>query len=605
MKSPALTKSSFKTARECPTKLFYKTHRYPDTKKDDEYLELLADGGYMIGKMAQLLYPDGYLIAHEKNTDAIKETEEKLKEDRIILFEPAICINNKLVRIDILVKNRGRFQLIEVKSKSFDSVEYQAKAMKGKSYFNDKNWQPYIEDVAFQKFVLQEIFPDSTIECFLLMPDKNKINPIEGLIGWFEIDRKTFEKYTSIKVNFKGDAEQLRKDHFLEWVNIDKEVQSVLTKPDFNASVSTFIQSLVTDTKIATPISVRCRDCEYRLTDNTQPNGFRECWGALADVKPHILNLGYLGNFNKKGEITHLIDCGKAGQDDVPPGLVEGKYGNRSYYQLTEQEEFIKQEFFRKLNDIKYPLWFIDFETSQMAVPYHAGMRPYGKVIFQWSCHAIAQKDAALVHHEWINILDSYPNFEFARKLKECIGYEGTILTWSKYENTQLRDIYKTMGERNHNEPELLDWLGKLVNRIEGSHNRFVDMNEWAKKYYFHPAMGARTSIKVTLPAVLQSAVSPKIKKYLQDEGLYQEENGVISDPYQLLPEIDIAGEPESVSEGTGAMRAYQDMLYGIHKGDKEIREKYRRALLTYCKLDTLAMVIIWEHWINGGIARK
>jgi hypothetical protein len=130
-------------------------------------------------------------------------------------------------------------------------------------------------------------------------------------------------------------------------------------------------------------------------------------------------------------------------------------------------------------------------------------------------------------------------------------------------------------------------------------------MNEWAKKYYFHPAMGARTSIKVTLPAVLQSARSPKIKKYLQDEGLYQEINGVIIDPYQLLPEIDIAGESGSVSEGTGAMRAYQDMLYGIHKEDEEIREKYRQALLTYCKLDTLAMVIIWEHWINGGIARR
>jgi hypothetical protein len=605
MKSPFLTKSSFKTARECPTKLYYKTHGYPNTNDEDEYLELLADGGYMIGKMAQLLYPGGYLVAHENNTDAVSETEEKLKEDQITLFEPAIYTNNKLVRIDILIKDKNRFQLIEVKSKSFDSAEYQAKAMKGKSYFDDKNWQPYVEDVAFQKLVLQEKFPDSIIECFLLMPDKNKTNPIEGLIGWFEIDRKAFEKYTSIKVNFKGDAEQLRKDHFLEWVNIDEEVEVVFAKSDFKASVNTFIQSLVTDTKITTPISVRCKDCEYRLSDDRQPNGFRECWGVMADIKPHILNLGYLGNFNKKGEVTHLIDSGKAGLDDVPPGLVEGKYDNRPYYQLTEKEEFIKPEFFRRLSDIKYPLWFIDFETSQMAVPYHAGMHPYGRVIFQWSCHAISQKDAAPVHHEWINIHDSYPNFEFARKLKECIGDEGTILTWTKYENTQLRDINKTMGEWNHNEPELLDWLGKLVNRIEGSHNRFIDMNEWAKKYYFHPAMGARTSIKVTLPAVLQSVVSPEIKKYLQDEGLYQEANRVISNPYQLLPEIDIAGKSESVSEGMGAMRAYQDMLYGIYKNEEEIREIYRRALLTYCKLDTLAMVIIWEHWINGKVTRK
>lgn len=51
------------------------------------------------------------------------------------------------------------------------------------------------------------------------------------------------------------------------------------------------------------------------------------------------------------------------------------------------------------------------------------------------------------------------------------------------------------------------------------------------------------------------------------------------------------------VNEGTGAMRAYQDMLYGLAKNDPVKMVKLRDALLTYCKLDTLAMVVIWEHW--------
>jgi len=46
-----------------------------------------------------------------------------------------------------------------------------------------------------------------------------------------------------------------------------------------------------------------------------------------------------------------------------------------------------------------------------------------------------------------------------------------------------------------------------------------------------------------------------------------------------------------------GAMRAYQDMLFGMHKNDPVIRDRMRDSLLRYCGLDTTAMVIIWKHW--------
>jgi hypothetical protein len=53
----------------------------------------------------------------------------------------------------------------------------------------------------------------------------------------------------------------------------------------------------------------------------------------------------------------------------------------------------------------------------------------------------------------------------------------------------------------------------------------------------------------------------------------------------------------EAVSDGVGAMRAYQDMLYGLHRDDLAIRNRMRDSLLKYCGLDTLAMVMIWKHW--------
>ena len=57
-----LSKSDFKAARECPTKLYYRKNKYPNLKEKNEFLELLAEGGFMVGKMAQILFPNGIEI---------------------------------------------------------------------------------------------------------------------------------------------------------------------------------------------------------------------------------------------------------------------------------------------------------------------------------------------------------------------------------------------------------------------------------------------------------------------------------------------------------------------------------------------------------------
>jgi hypothetical protein len=47
-------------------------------------------------------------------------------------------------------------------------------------------------------------------------------------------------------------------------------------------------------------------------------------------------------------------------------------------------------------------------------------------------------------------------------------------------------------------------------------------------------------------------------------------------------------------------MRAYQDMVYGLRRGDAAYRDACKGSLLRYCKLDTLAMVMVWVHWTGG-----
>jgi hypothetical protein len=111
--------------------------------------------------------------------------------------------------------------------------------------------------------------------------------------------------------------------------------------------------------------------------------------------------------------------------------------------------------------------------------------------------------------------------------------------------------------------------------------------------------MKGKTSIKKVVDAIWKS--DPHLRKCFPE---YQKkQNGEFLSPYEVLPVLKIQGEEVVVAEGTGAMRAYEAMMYGLEKDDAEIRETWKRLLLQYCKLDTLSMVMVWQHWCEriGG----
>ena len=72
-----LSKTDFKVARSCPTKLYYKKRGYPSIEEEDEYLALLAEGGFMVQKIATLLYPEGRQMPFA--TDPVKAAAETLR----------------------------------------------------------------------------------------------------------------------------------------------------------------------------------------------------------------------------------------------------------------------------------------------------------------------------------------------------------------------------------------------------------------------------------------------------------------------------------------------------------------------------------------------
>lgn len=588
-KSLALSKTDYKIARSCLTKLYYRLRKYPSNVDGDEYMELLAQDGYMIGAIASLLFPDAVLVDEPDHDKAVQLTHQYLQQENVTLLEAAFESGGKFARPDILIKQGTHLTLIEVKAKSFDSSK--ENILRNKKGGIIPEWLPYLEDITFQAIILRELFPASTLTCELMMPDKSRTTSINNLHALFALNliKEDDSGYPRARFTFKGDVELLRENHFLTRLNVDLEAGELT--PEVSSTAAAFFKSMNPLTKIPVPISFACKDCEYRVEEDETPNGFRECWGELADAKPHLLDLYHGGTVKA---VNELIGSGKTGLFDLSEsalGKKNGSMGTIASRQLIQMRhtkdntEWIDPALGDILASYSYPLHFIDFETSALAVPYHAGMKPFENVAFQWSCHTITAPGAEPKHAEWINIRETFPNFAFAESLMDYLGRSGTVFTWAKHENTILKGVLDQM-EGRHKNAALKDWLEWMID------SRMVDMNQMTLDHYFHPVMKGRTSIKKVLDAIWRA--NPSLRSHFPE--YVKEENGEMLSPYKALPPSTIAGKEVVVNEGTGAIRAYQSMLYG-QKLDPDIRDQWKNLLLQYCKLDTLAMVMIYWHW--------
>jgi hypothetical protein len=630
--STYLSKSDFKVARTCATKLYYRKLGYPSRLQDDDYLQFLADGGYMIETIAKLCEPEGVPIGFDDGPEvAAENTLVALNtNERVVLFEATLISGNKIARVDILKKKGPVFHLIEVKAKSVDTSTSE-NPFRGKRGGIRSEWQPYLEDVAFQVGVLRELFPKNDIIPYLCLTDRSKTTSIDQIFAKFQLIRPKHDnrQFCRPAVSYIGDVAELRTEPFLSILDVSAEVEELLpevdkTSREFEASIRNGL------TKIIVKPNVKCRKCEYRFVANADPaqtkwdkEGFRECWGELADQEPSVLDYYHVSSINRgpptlggwgQGLVDALISRGLARLSDVEEAdlvKTDGTPGPLNIRQRIQREctnngrEYFAPDLRKRLGSLKYPLHFIDFETSRIAVPYHARMHPYDQVAFQWSCHTLRDKDAGLEHAEWINVVDAFPNFAFARALMECLGTQGTFLIWSNHENSVLNEIRCQMAAYNHKDDDLAHWLTTVVKFDGHPSPNMVDMCDIAKCCYFHPKMRGRLSLKFVLPAVWESdePLHSAFPQYYK-----RDSNGGLMNPYQTLPPLpfgnpDVEDEmdtDEVVTEGTGAMRAYQEMLYGLHRDNGPIKEQWRRLLLQYCELDTAAMVIVWRHWTSS-----
>ncbi len=274
----------------------------------------------------------------------------------------------------------------------------------------------------------------------------------------------------------------------------------------------------------------------------------------------------------------------------------------------------------------RFPYHLIDFETSTVALPFYEGMRPYEPVAFQFS-HHIMEADGSVRHAGEFLCVEpgEFPNYEFARALKKGLeNDEGSVFMWSHHENTILTSIIRQLVE-DPKPPEDADSLTLfLKSLIKDGDRPMVDLCTLAEKAFYHPDTKGSNSIKKVLPAVLK--VSDILRQtYSQpvygapdgihslnfggDKGfawLEQAADGSFREPYtrlkqfakDLIPEG--AGNTQEnnasvISEGGAAATAYARLQF--EDMDDEARGRIKSALLRYCELDTLAMVMVVQAW--------
>lgn len=642
-----LSKSRFKMAVECPTKLFYtgKADEYCDTLQGNDFLALLAEGGYQVGELAKFFYPDRVEITEIDSELAIQRTVELLKNENIVLIEPAIRFGNFLTRIDILVKTGNRFELVEVKAKSYDSSA--SDFVGKKSGRVSSSMRPYLHDAAFQTWVLQQAFPGAGISTFLIMPDKSKKSPVDGVNQMLKIckvgNRIKIETRFPDGLNVNELAASL-----LEKVCVDEHVSLILRSPLEVPGGVGYLPDLVdewataysADRKIPPTIGAQCDSCQYKATsNNTCKSGFEECWSSAAGLNRQDFERGTvldLWNFRKKQKLIdsrifrisevrreHLEDS-KGGADT--PWLTRVQRQWLQIAGIPKNHEF--EDFYldtsllqREIHSWKYPFHMIDFETSSLALPFYKNMSPYEAVAFQFSHHVI-EADGRVRHAgQYLSTEPGFfPNFEFAYKLKQELDRDsGTVFMWSPHEHTILAKIVDQLRAHTSDvdrKDQLVNFLNSL---LRGGEREMVDLCKLAERAFFHPDTKGSSSIKKVLPATL------KISDFLRgvySTPIYGSENGIPSHNFKNMVWIDSGGNSidpymklknltedllpvgidkySVIADGGAATTAYSRLQF--EDLNDEVRSRICAALLRYCELDTLAMVMVvqaWKHFVE------
>ncbi len=643
-----LTKSRFKLGLECPNKLYFTGNPlYANKKLEDSFLEALAKGGFQVEALARLSYPEGEFVDAE-NWDydkAVQITKDAFTKEKTCLFEAGFTFDNLFIRTDIIEKNESNVKLIEVKAKSIDPTDDYA--FIGKKGSISTGWKPYLFDLAFQKYVAQKAFPDLIFTAYLMLADKTKPALVDGLNERFRI-HKDSDPRKEIEMRV-GSIEEIG-DTVLCEINVDGIINEIIAGKHEYLPGYSFIESInflkkhwLEKSYANWPVKHSpCKQCEFKASNEELElgllSGFEFCFTKQLNLnkedfeKPNILEIWDC----RDGK---LLDSGLLMMEQLSPRDLKlkpeaGKISRteRQWLQVEKAVSgdptpyILKEELKSEMDAWIFPLHFIDFETSAVALPFKKGRKPYEQTAFQFSHHTVSE-DGTIEHKtEFINAIPGeFPNFEFVRALKDALGNDkGSVFRFADHENSIVNAIIPQLADSNElDKEELINFLRTISHSTKDSTEKWcgerdmIDLRKIVLNYYYNPLTNGSNSLKYILPAILNTSEFLKGKyskpigvinlssKNFGDEHVWLHfEYGKSINPYQLLPKLFSEWEVEKIDEtisgletvadGGAALTAYAKLQFTDMSAEE--RNELQKSLLQYCELDTLAMVMLYEH---------
>lgn len=220
-------------------------------------------------------------------------------------------------------------------------------------------------------------------------------------------------------------------------------------------------------------------------------------------------------------------------------------------YALQDRGTYIDKVAIAKfLSKLSYPLYFLDFETMQLAVPEYEGTYPFEQIPFQYSLHYVEFDGGEVKHKEFLAQAGTDPRRALAERL--------------------CADIPENACTLAYNAPTERGIVGKLAAQFADLRECLLDIQSgiedllpvFKQGHYYKREIGGSFSIKSVLPA--------------------------------LFPKLDYHNL-DGVQNGIDAMYVFPRLK------DKPTEEaqRIRDQLLEYCKRDTEAMVLLWKELVK------
>jgi hypothetical protein len=262
-----------------------------------------------------------------------------------------------------------------------------------------------------------------------------------------------------------------------------------------------------------------------------------ECWGFLPEH-----NIFTLYRF-KKADAFEFLNKGILHINELPDTIA---FNSNQFIQrecIRNGKEHINKEGIRDfLGQLKFPLYFLDFETFGNAIPPYDNSIPYRQIPFQFSLHEVETLDSKPEHNGYIADGKKDTRPEILSRLKKLLGKKGTIIAYNmSFEITRLKECAEAF-------PEYRRWVDEII-------PRFMDLLTPFRGFdYYHPSQKGSASIKSIVP-----------------------------------PLTDKSYDDMEIGEGGLASSEYARVTFGNVRGSE--RQRVYEALRKYCELDTQVMI--------------